>query len=76
MLSGMGEDARGERVHANKGRRRKEGRHDVWLTDLQTEVPVAVQHREIAWKTGFEDALSEARRAGRQVLLDFSAAPM
>ena len=31
---------------------------------------------EITWRYDFENALAEAKREGKAVLLDFSAAPM
>jgi hypothetical protein len=31
---------------------------------------------EITWRHDFDGALAEAKRAGKAVLLDFSAAPM
>jgi hypothetical protein len=41
----------------------------------QTE-PKATIMASIDWKRNAEAALEEARRSGRMVLLDFSAAPM
>ncbi len=32
--------------------------------------------REIAWRHDFENALQDAKRQGRDLLLDFTAAPM
>jgi hypothetical protein len=37
---------------------------------------MAVNQREITWRSDFEDALKDAERSNRHVLLDFSAAPM
>ena len=37
---------------------------------------MATTSREITWKHDFDAALADARRQGRAVLLDFSAAPM
>jgi hypothetical protein len=40
------------------------------------ETPMATATAAIDWKRNAEAALNEARRTGRMVLLDFSAAPM
>jgi hypothetical protein len=37
---------------------------------------MAVASKEIAWTHDFDEALDEARRTKKHVLLDFSAAPM
>jgi hypothetical protein len=40
------------------------------------QTPMAIATASIDWKRNAEAALEEARRTGRMVLLDFSAAPM